>query len=445
MAKQLDRRSFVKIAGAASAMASAGWLWQATVGMATARNLAAAAASTSLLDTLVLGDAASEAAHAISVTLSDVVSGGLGQPARVFNPTNPDGYWGGSAKCTMACAPTGTTYVTVKLWGSDKATSDNTAWRLQLFAEGKQVGHQEQSPVDSIDIMSRDPRLTGRFYFHTLPLPEAMTAGKTSIELEIRSMGRIWSYGQNPNQFYYNMTSPSRGVYRVYTHVEPYFAPDADELQGEAPTPGIRPAPGAEVLDQVKARVQQELSTWLYTRSTDLWAIQALAEAYSYQDSICYQNPDTLDRIFSDLDAVSNLWANNRTHVSITDQQWGGLGKLGYILTLIKDNIGDRLDKPVTSGAAGFVNGGVEAGSTAPIGWRKVTWSGSATFTWDSEVKRSGSRSLKLTPNAAGYGPGWGSARFGVQPGTYEYASWVKMENVSGTGVYKIAPEGCRL
>jgi hypothetical protein len=82
----------------------------------------------------------------------------------------------------MACAPTGTTYVTVKLWGGDDVAGfddETIGWRLQLFAEGLQIGYQEQSAVDAVDIMCDEPRLPGRFFFHTLPLPESLTAGKS--------------------------------------------------------------------------------------------------------------------------------------------------------------------------------------------------------------------------------------------------------------------------
>ncbi|MFD5337858.1 hypothetical protein [Streptomyces hawaiiensis] len=88
--------------------------------------------------------------------LSDTISGGLGQSARVLNSTSPASYWGGTLTFDVAVSPVGTTYVTVRLWGddyddtSDEAASGTNMWRLQLFCEGKQVGHQDQGAVDSL-------------------------------------------------------------------------------------------------------------------------------------------------------------------------------------------------------------------------------------------------------------------------------------------------------
>src|SRR5207248_5595007 len=137
--------------------------------------------------------------------------------------------WGGTLKFDAAVSPTGTTYVTVRLWGDDhddtseEAASGTDMWRLQLFCEGKQVGYQDQGAVDCLDILDTAPRTPGRFFFHTLPLPEKMTAGKEKVSLEIRAMGRIWSYGQDSSQLYRIMTTPSRGIYRLYTHTDPCF------------------------------------------------------------------------------------------------------------------------------------------------------------------------------------------------------------------------------
>jgi hypothetical protein len=167
----------LKYAGATGVVAAAiGLPTVATASPAFAADPEAARArGRAPLDVLVFGDARSEKAHQLTATLSDTVTGGLGQSARVLNPTEPASYAGGTLRFEVAVSPTGTTYVTVRLWGDDfddssaEAASGTDMWRLQLFCEGKQVGHQDQGAVDNLDILDTAPRTPGRFFFHTLP------------------------------------------------------------------------------------------------------------------------------------------------------------------------------------------------------------------------------------------------------------------------------------
>ncbi|WP_167444358.1 twin-arginine translocation signal domain-containing protein [Streptomyces diastatochromogenes] len=62
------------------------------------------------LDIVVFGDAGSESAHQLAATLSDTVTGGLGQSARVLNPGDPAAYWGGTLTFDVAVSPTGTAH-----------------------------------------------------------------------------------------------------------------------------------------------------------------------------------------------------------------------------------------------------------------------------------------------------------------------------------------------
>ncbi|WP_327347276.1 hypothetical protein [Streptomyces europaeiscabiei] len=179
----------------AAGTAAAGWLWQGGTALAsdtTTATTATEGTASRALDTLVLEDTVSESAHGLTAPLSDVVAGGLDQTARVLTAPRTAGFWGGAPSARMACRPKGATYVTVKLWGSESGAE---LGRLQLFAEGKQVGHYHLGAVDPLDIASEDPRSPERFFFHTLPLPLGLTEGKKSISLEIRSMGRISGYG----------------------------------------------------------------------------------------------------------------------------------------------------------------------------------------------------------------------------------------------------------
>ncbi|MEF8788327.1 MAG: discoidin domain-containing protein, partial [Planctomycetota bacterium] len=59
----------------------------------------------------------------------------------------------------------------------------------------------------------------GRFIYATYPLPHAFTEGKDEVTLKLTAAGET--------------PYPSQGIYAAYTHTGKYFAPPADEPQGE--------------------------------------------------------------------------------------------------------------------------------------------------------------------------------------------------------------------
>ncbi|EKX61979.1 hypothetical protein STRIP9103_01060 [Streptomyces ipomoeae 91-03] len=400
------------------------------------------------LDIVVLGDADSEAAHDLTATLSDTISGGLGQSARVLNPTEPATYWGGTLTFDVAVSPTGTTYVTVRLWGDDydktsqQAASGKNMWRLQLFCDGLQVGYQDEGAVDSLDILDTSPRTPGRFFFHTLPLPERMTAGKEKVTLEIRAMGRIWSYGQNPDQLYYKMTTPSRGIYRVYTHTEPYFVPPKGEVQGPAPEPKVRTVEGPEVLEAVRKRVEKDQKHYLTTANPagmDAWAFQSLAEGYLWSGSPAYKNPAALDRVLRAIDSRYLAWKTDAKVLTGSDQQWQGFGRVGLVLALLWEHLGDRLDEKVTGSPYEIANPGFEEGTETPMGWSAPGWGQTAGATWarDTTVSRTGSASLRLqVPASGGNMYTYSNPKTRIGKGTYTYGAWIRTEGVTGLGAH---------
>ncbi|MES5818145.1 Tat pathway signal sequence domain protein [Streptomyces sp. RG80] len=435
------RRDVLKYAGATGVVVAGAGLPLGTAAPATA------AVRQAPLDVVVFGDADSESAHALTATLSDTVTGGLGQSARVLNPTEPASYWGGTLRFDVAVRPRGTTYVTVRLWGDDhddtseEAASGTDMWRLQLFCEGKQVGHQDQGAVDPLDILDTAPRTPGRFFFHTLPLPEKMTAGKDRVTLEIRAMGRIWSYGQDASQLYRTMTTPSRGIYRLYTHTDPCFVPPKGEVQGPAPVPKPRTG-GEEVLDAIKARVLKDQNTYLTTANPatmDGWAMQSLAEGYLWSGSPAYQNPQAIDRVLQAIDGRYLAWKSDATVMTGSDQQWQGFGRVGLVLALLWESLGDRLDSQVTGSPYAVVNPGFENGAATPTAWQMPGWATAGGGTWarDTTTHRNGSASLRLQATAAsGYSYVSSTARVKVGSGTYTYGAWIRTDGATGLGAH---------
>jgi hypothetical protein len=347
MKKSISRRALLQAAAVSvGAIGTAEWVWLANRSPLQA-NAANTLASTGPLDTIVFGNATSESAHSLTTTLSSTVTGGLSQMARVFNPSSPASVWGGTASFTIKCDPKQPTYISIKLWGSDVGSA---LGRLMLFCEGKQVGYYHLGDVDPLDIAWDQPRTVGRFFYHTLPLPQSMTQGKTTVNIGINSMGRIWGYGTTAAQYYYPLVQPSRGVYRVYSHLTPFFTPASDDVQGTAPNPAVRTSPGSEVMASVSTRVTSIVNSLLAATpsSLDLWSLVTLAKAYFIPSTPAYNNNQVLSQVIGGLDALYTSYLASSTVLTASPQQWQGFGRVGQIMVLLASQLSSQLSQDVT-------------------------------------------------------------------------------------------------
>lgn len=312
----------------------------------------AATSETVIVDHISFGDAASEQAHNLSITRSEVLSGGLGEPARRLLPLLSESWEGGSLGFTLGIDPIKPNYVTVKLWGSDV-----TRGMLVLFVEGKQVGYRHLGDIDVLDIGSGEPNFSGRFFYATTPLPVELTRGKTNVQLEIRSSGPIWGYGMTFDKYQKQMTEPTRGIYRFYTHTEGMFTPPAGEKQGAAPMqPPVAASPGPEVLGQIKDRVNRELDARLSSRSPcSQMQLQLLARAYDVTWTRAYRNPKAVDQIVKGLDAMFAAYRRNpklaEAEPSTWNPDWFGLGVCGEVIALRCAEMAGRLDETIDDGS----------------------------------------------------------------------------------------------
>ncbi|MDQ3815540.1 MAG: Tat pathway signal protein, partial [Armatimonadota bacterium] len=146
----------------------------ALVFVAVAALPACAGQATTPLDTLSFGDPASEQAHQANIAGSEIIQGGLDEPARRLLPRDPASWQGGTVSFTMKLDPAQPNYFTIRLWGDEDM--DN---RLILFGEGKQIGYLNEGDIDILDPGTEDRPFNGRFYYNTSPLPLDMTKGKT--------------------------------------------------------------------------------------------------------------------------------------------------------------------------------------------------------------------------------------------------------------------------
>jgi hypothetical protein len=318
---------------------------------------ALAAEAMPLVDSIVFGNAASEAAHQFSDTRSEKIVGGLSESARRLLPLQPGSWEGGSVIFTVKVDPARPNYATVKFWGADAAPG-----MLILFCEGKQIGYRHLGDIDVLDIGSREPAFPGRFVYVTTPLPGAMTHGKSSVQLEIRSTGPIWGYGATFDKYQKPMTEPTRGIYKLYTHTDGTFTPPAGEKQGAAPVnPPVAVAPGPEVLDQVKARVNRELDARLNTKSPcSQMQLQLLARAYDVKWTRAYHNPRAVEQIVKGLDALFVAFRQNpklaEAEPSTWNPDWFGLGVCGEVIALRRAELAAFFDAMIDDGRGRMIS-----------------------------------------------------------------------------------------
>ena len=301
-------------------------------------------ATAEVLDQIRFGDPASAQAHAMVAQNGETIIGALDTPAERLLPPAEKGWLGGKLTFTMKVDPTRPNYFTAKFWGGD-VTGQHS--RLMLFIDGKQVGQRHLGEVDMLDIMKDDPRFSGRFFYKTLPLPPAMTAGKQAVELAIQAQGPIWGYGDTAAKYQKMMTKPSRGIYRGYTHTHALLMPGADEIQG-APAPDAPAAatPGAEVVDDVRQRIDATVKQVLDNdKPADTHGLHLLMRTYQEPWSVAYQNSAVIEKLVAAID--------HRYHEYIAEPDdtvghwWVGYGPDGEAIHQLHSALEPHLDHPL--------------------------------------------------------------------------------------------------
>lgn len=304
-----------------------------------------------LLDTLVIGDPGSEREHGFKADQCQREAGGLGDPALRLVPNAAKPWESLPLEFTLKVDPKKQTYLTARFWGSDKGED---LGRLIASVDGKQLGYVGDGDYSVLNQADEDAEAPGCFFYQTLPLPPALTQGKSSVAVKIVARGRAWSYGANFDQFQKPLTSPSRGLYRFYTHADGCFEPPAGEKQGERPRAAVRPGPGEEVLEKSRAIVLGRLKSLLdrepgrSAKSIEM-NLPFLAAAYNAEWTPAYHNPKTIDRIVQLGDAQAQAFFQDPKAVTGT---WLGAGPLGEAILKTWPGVESRLDEKVRMGEA---------------------------------------------------------------------------------------------
>lgn len=311
--------------------------------------IAAQLCAADIVDRLRPGDPDSDARHAVVSEPGAVETGAglLGEPRLRLRPSAGADWRGGQIAFRLKVDPAAPNYLTLRLSGDEFSST-----RLFLVVGGEMVGYLHLGDVDLLEPGASEPQAPGRFVYRTTPLPEKFTRGRSEIACEIRSTGPIWAYGNTFDRFQKPMTEPSRGIYGVYSHTEPAFAPPADEKQGSAPPDRIRAEPGDEVLAQAKARVNREITARLNdNRPLNQMQMLFLAEAWHVKWTAAYRNPDILRRILASLDAFGLAWRVDpklaTEDPATLNPGWFGAGPVGAALHWLAEPLAARLDDPV--------------------------------------------------------------------------------------------------
>lgn len=313
--------------------------------------VAVSAALAEQIDTIAFGDAKSEAAHALQAEHSETITGGLGVPARRLLPNGEGNRIGGQLTFDVKVDPDEPTYVTTKFWGGD---ADEAGGRLVLYIDGKQVGQRHLGDVDILDILGKEPRYPGRFTYKTLPLPRSTTAGKEKVTLKIEANGPIWAYGETWDKFQKPLTTPTRGIYAVYTHTDPFFAPGDGETQGAPPDADRRrDQPGPEVLQKVRERVNSEVRKQMASGDEMRQVfIQFLAKAYHQPWTEAYRQKAVVEKVVRGIDSRYRVFEKNpdiiKSDRETWNHDWFGYGPTADAIRLLADELQPYLSENIS-------------------------------------------------------------------------------------------------
>ncbi|MGI6233155.1 MAG: hypothetical protein ACOYJF_09960, partial [Prevotella sp.] len=277
--------------------------------------------------------------------------GGLGESARQLLPVGAKPWEGGSVSFDMAVDGEQQNYLTVKLWGSDKGENMG---RLIVYINGKQMGYNREGDYDVLNQADNDPLALGRFVYVTLPLPPQMTQGRQTVHLQIKLFGPMWYYGDTWQRFQRNITHASRGIYRAYTHVSPYFSPSKDEKMGQAPVRKFRQGEGEEVIAETQKKVTDRVQQVLDHIDTykieprlkqQNSQIEFLIEAYQTTWTPAYHNQKIVDLAVRLGDSIVSHCFRDPQDLQ---GEWTGGGQLGRALKVMWDQMKLRLNEQVS-------------------------------------------------------------------------------------------------
>jgi len=309
-----------------------------------------------ITDLLTFGEHASEIKHQLAGDHSQIITGGLNQPARIVLPLEPQSFEGGKMSFKMNVDPVKQNYFTVKFWGSDRDRS-----MIMLFSEGKQVGYRHLGDIDYVWFGNGEPAFNNRFIYVTIPLPLNQTKGKRSLNLELRSFGEIFPYGSTVETYQKKMGSATLGFYKAYTHTSTMLAVPKNEVQGiAADHPPLRKEPGEELITVVKERVDKSLSSILTAaQPVNQLEMMFLAPAYQVKWTVAYHNPKVISKMIRGMDAHYLKYIKDPKIIyadpAIYNGDWLTVGPIGRGIRQLWPQVQPVLDQTFNDGNGNLI------------------------------------------------------------------------------------------
>ncbi|MBW5445206.1 hypothetical protein GE107_03905 [Cohnella sp. CFH 77786] len=195
-----------------------------------------------ILDKIDFGNADSESAHNFRGEFTRVITGFLGETARVSEPRIPASDTGGFLTFSMKVDPYLQNYFTVKFSGNESIAPGD---RVQLVINGEQIGYFRGGDYGPL---FGGERAENQFIYSTIVLPLESTRGKGIVEITMNTTDPMGKVDQ-----------PSRGYYTGYTHTQAYIDVD-DEVQGYKFKEGQGPETvlrSGDTYEEIEARIEQ--------------------------------------------------------------------------------------------------------------------------------------------------------------------------------------------
>lgn len=217
--------------------------------------------SDDVLDSVILGNEESEAAHELDPGKSAVGYGGLGDTYRQLYPGD-DKIW-----VTMKVDPDKMNYITVKLWGSEGENKEIKTLMINDEYGTLQAKYGTMWPV--WDYVYEEPAQRDSYFYATYRLPMAMTHGRTEVRFQITHYGAYSAYSANG---FATATEYSRQLYKLVTHTDPQYQKMEDDKDGTTPrydlgTIAVSPnglSPYDYIINEMNASIEEILKSQNY-------------------------------------------------------------------------------------------------------------------------------------------------------------------------------------
>lgn len=275
--------------------------------------------SAETLDRLDFGNSQSEKTHFWHTEDGTRTDTGHESVGRRFLVPDPPTWTSGGMFFTLKVRPEGVNYVTFSFRGN--AVDENM---LILYIGGKQLGYRHLGDYDVVH-HGGNPAGGERPYYITTPIPESVTSGRDSLELELRACGRIWGYGENFEQFQKNIEEPSHFVISVFSHTSPFLEEIRAENEKNPLSEAsrweklpVRTAPGeTETLEKIRVRICRELENILKEAQVHPISQQKaefLAKGYALPwCAASFQNPNIPESVLTAGDEYYRRWTQDET------------------------------------------------------------------------------------------------------------------------------------